>query len=454
MDKTPDKKKNRKMTKEEIRHRRRNIVLFTAECVVFLVLLMVIFFLYEVSKLNIQPLDSGKIATNEAVRTADKGTKNSTEAATRDNRPDNSGAIIDINVPDTFEDIETDEEETEPQSETEAWGKYKAPFGDEGYTTIVIYGVDTRKPGVNYLSGTNSDVMILCSINNETHGIRLCSVYRDTLMKFYGREDYGKANAGYGRFDVYESINTLNMNLDLNISQFISVDWTAAIKVIDVLGGAVVELKPEFYEIPLAESPTGKVPYYNGYITELVESTGIESTHIPQEYFDGREFLADGVQAVAYMRLRHTDSDLSRTMRQRSVIAQIFEKAKTSGLGKLLEVYDVASEYVELSLTETELLGLLYNILDYKMEGTWGYPFRLYTGEDFEGRLKYNMITVDLVDNVKRLHEFLYNDPDYVPTDTVYRLDKELREKFNFNDNWEPNFKTGKYSIIDTGRFN
>ncbi len=105
MDKTPDKKKNRKMTREEIRHRRRNIVLFTAECVVFLVLLMVIFFLYEVSKLNIQPLDSGKIATNEAVRTADKGTKNSTEAATRDNCPDNSGAIIDINVPDTFEDI-------------------------------------------------------------------------------------------------------------------------------------------------------------------------------------------------------------------------------------------------------------------------------------------------------------------------------------------------------------
>ena len=98
MEKRPEKKKNRKMTREAIRHRRRNIILFTAECVVFLLLLMVIFFLYEVGKLNIQKLDMSKIATNEAVRSSKESTAGSKHIETS---TDSEGNVIDIIVPDT-----------------------------------------------------------------------------------------------------------------------------------------------------------------------------------------------------------------------------------------------------------------------------------------------------------------------------------------------------------------
>lgn len=436
---TKENKKNNK-TINAAKHKRRTKLLFAAECVVFVLLLMVIFFLYQLNKLKIKELDSDKLVTNPVERT--------TEATTSQTIIESENTL-DISIPTTFEEETTEESEEESEEESTS-PKYKAPFGDEGYTTLVLFGVDTRKSGSSYLEGTNSDVIILVSINNNTGGIRMCSVYRDTYMKLYGMDKYGKANLGYCSYDIYEAINTLNMNLDLNITEYISVDWTAAIKVIDVLGGALIKLDPKFYEIPYAQSSTGKVPYFNGLISELVSSTGIDSPAIPQEYFDGREYLANGVQSVAYMRLRYTDSDLYRTQRQRAVINQMLDKAKNSDLKTLLKVYDVASEYVELSLTETEILGLIYNVLKYKIEDTHGYPFVLYSGEDYSGGMKYNIITVNMVDNVKKLHKFLYDDEDYQPTNTIYDLDKELRKIANFNDEWKPNFDTKYYFAVDT----
>ena len=53
-----------------------------------------------------------------------------------------------------------------------------------GYTTIALFGLDNRSNG--NLSKGNSDVIMIASINNDTHAVKLVSVYRDSYLDIGG----------------------------------------------------------------------------------------------------------------------------------------------------------------------------------------------------------------------------------------------------------------------------
>lgn len=282
----------------------------------------------------------------------------------------------------------------------------------EGYTTLALFGIDNRSNG-NFATG-NSDTMIIVSINNDTGEIRMCSLYRDTYLDISASGEteskFRKANAAYMAGGPEQAINMMNKNLDLNISDYVVVDFNALIEVIDLLGGI---------EIDVAEE---EIEYINGYMVELNQVTGKE---IVQVTSPGLQTL-NGMQATAYARIRYTTGwDFKRTERQRTVITKMFEKAKGAGIGTLNSILDEALPNVSTSLSMTEMLGLMTKIGKFSMGENAGFPFDNTTGS--VGNLGSVVIPVDLSANVKQLHEFLYQNMEYTPSEKVKSLSNTIR---------------------------
>jgi anionic cell wall polymer biosynthesis LytR-Cps2A-Psr (LCP) family protein len=109
----------------------------------------------------------------------------------------------------------------------------------KGYTNIALFGVDTRTGDLE--NNTRSDTILIASINNTTKEVKLVSVFRDTYLNL-GNDSYNKANSAYAQGGPTQAINMLNMNLDLNITDFITVGFEGLVDVIDALGGIDIEL--------------------------------------------------------------------------------------------------------------------------------------------------------------------------------------------------------------------
>ena len=112
-----------------------------------------------------------------------------------------------------------------------------------GYTTYALFGIDHRDKNTA-LGGENSDTIIIASVNNDTKDVKLASVYRDTLlnMGFSDKETYSKANAAYAYGEAEQAITMLNTNLDLNISDYATVNFNALTTIIDDLGGLDMDM--------------------------------------------------------------------------------------------------------------------------------------------------------------------------------------------------------------------
>ena len=182
----------------------------------------------------------------------------------------------------------------------------------KGFWKIAVFGVDSTDGNIG--KGANSDVIIICSVNRENGEIKMVSVYRDTYLKVGEKNPYRKINEAYARGGPEQAMKALNENLDIAVDDFVAVNWKAVADGINILGGVDIEVtEAEFKQI-------------NGYITSVAENTGIYSEHLKKPGFQH----LDGVQAVAYCRLRKMDTDFQRTQRQRAVISQCLEKATLS----------------------------------------------------------------------------------------------------------------------------
>ena len=187
----------------------------------------------------------------------------------------------------------------------------------EGFRTIALFGLDNRSNGT--LSSGNSDVIIIVSIDNETQEVKMCSVYRDTYLDTGGGK-FRKCNAAFAKGGPQAAISMLNKNLDLNISDYMTVDFNAVVECIDLLGGVELTITDE------------EAHYMIGYVKELNELT-VNKSEVPKT---GGTYVLDGVQATAYARIRYTaGSDYKRTERQRTVIAKMVEKVQQSDLKTL-----------------------------------------------------------------------------------------------------------------------
>lgn len=284
----------------------------------------------------------------------------------------------------------------------------------QGYTNIAIFGLDNRSNGE--LSSGNSDVIMIASINNDSKEVKLVSVYRDTYLNI-GDNTYRKVNAAYANGGVENAINTLNTNLDLDISQYVVVDFNAVSDAIDLLGG--VEITVQEDEVDLLNSYTETTGDVTGKKVNKISGPGT--------------YTLDGTQATGYARIRYTSGDdYRRTERQRTVVEQMVKKAKEADLSTLNKIIDKVCTEIDTSMSNTTILGLASNLMNYELSGTHGWPFELNTA-NLGGKKGDIVAPTDLATNVSELHEYLFGATNYTPSNTVKAYSKEIAYETGFS---------------------
>lgn len=282
-----------------------------------------------------------------------------------------------------------------------------------GYRNIAIFGIDSRAD--DYGLGNRSDCIIIASLNEKTKDIKLISVYRDTYLQIEekGKEVLDKATHAYSYGGAQNAVKMLNTNLDLNITEYVTVNFDAVIAAVDAMGGITIDIDK------------AEIEYINGYINSTSQSSGVKSSLITKV---GKQTL-DGVQAVAYSRIRYTaGGDYKRTERMRTVIEAMLSKAKTLGLGKLNKLVDTIIPRISTNITGTEILALAPSIASFNITESMGWPYK--TQGTQTGT--YYGIPVTLESNVVQLHKEVFEQSDYVINDKVKNISDQIVKKYGY----------------------
>lgn len=283
-------------------------------------------------------------------------------------------------------------------------------YKDTGpYTNIALFGLDSRNDELE--GGVQSDSIMIASINNETSEVKLISVYRDTLLK---QKDgtYEKANSAYNVGGPEDAISMLNRNFDLDIKNYISVNFSALIKAIDALGGIELEMTEE------------EADWCYKYAMDTAEIAGVECGDF--EVKAGKQHV-DGVHAVAYARIRYTEgNDFKRTERQREVLEKTAQKAKEADFLTLNQIVDEVFPLISTSFSMQDLLGFAANALDYTIVETSGFPYQVTTSENVISHTGSYVVPIGFTDNVTKLHGVLFEDSAYQPSETVQQINDDI----------------------------
>lgn len=274
---------------------------------------------------------------------------------------------------------------------------------ESGYYTVAVFGVDSREGKLG--EGALSDVNIIARVDLGTGEIKLVSIYRDTYTRIDEEGNYHKFNEAYFRGGPEQAIWALEHNTDVKVDDYATFNWKAVVDAINILGGVDVDITDAEFK------------YINAFITETVNGTGVGSYQLEHA---GPNHL-DGVQAVAYARLRLMDNDYVRTERQRKIVSLAMDKAKNADYATLYGILVTVLPQINTSVGLDDMLPFVKNIGKYYLGDTAGFPFEK-QGHNV-GKLDC-VVPVTWETNNIALHEFLYPDIEYTPSE----LSKEISE--------------------------
>ena len=276
------------------------------------------------------------------------------------------------------------------------------------YRNIAIFGVDSRSN--EYNKNGRSDCIMIASINNRTHDIKLISVYRDTYLQI---DEHGldKITHAYSYGGAPLTIKTLNTNLDLNISEFVTVNFDAVVDMVDALGGIEMNITAE------------EAKYINQYIDEVNMITNKNSKHITK----AGKYTLDGVQAVSYCRIRYTNGgDYKRTERMRDVLALILAKLKTKNVTQINSIADKVLPKVYTNLSTKDLITMIPSVTSFDISKSTGWPYKV-DGVTISG-VWYGVANT-LESNVKQLHEEIFENENYEVPESIKTISNKIKKK-------------------------
>ena len=355
--------KKRLTKKERQARQKKRMILFGVEAVLIVVLAVILFLVTKVDKMEATDIDESEIAFNEGIGNSDG----------------ESGEV---------------------------------PEAMKGYRNIALFGVDSRNGALG--KGTLSDTILVASINEDTKEVRLISVFRDTYLNL-GNDTYNKANNAYSKGGPKQAINMLNMNLDLNITDYVTVGFQGVVDTVDALGGV---------EIDVDEA---EISHLNNYQIGTAEAIGRKNQYT-KVTTTGMQTL-DGLQATSYCRIRYTaGDDFKRAERQREVIAAIAQKVKNASASQVNDIANKVFSQTATSLELSEILELLKGVQDYTIVASDGFPFEDMRATGTVGRKGSCVMPVDLEANVVKLHKFLFDVDNYEPSDSVKEYSAKIHQ--------------------------
>lgn len=281
----------------------------------------------------------------------------------------------------------------------------------KGYRNVALFGVDSTSGALT--KNTRSDTIMIASVNLDTGDCKLVSVYRDTYLNL-SNDSYNKCNAAYAKGGPMQAINMLNMNLDMNITDFVTVGFAGLSDTIDALGGVMIDVDD------------AELLHINNYQKTMAKDLKRDYTPVNSTGYQ----LLDGLQATAYCRIRYTSGDdFKRAERQREVLMAVVDKAKSASPASLTSAVNAIFDNDEIytSLDISEILELLGDIANYEIVGQGGFPEESMRTTGTIGQKGSCVVPVSLADNVQWLHEFLFDDAGYTPSDAVQQYSEKVK---------------------------
>lgn len=262
-------------------------------------------------------------------------------------------------------------------------------ISNEDVINILLIGTDNRTEK----DRGRSDATMILSINSKEKTITLTSVLRDIYVEIPGYNN-NKLNASYAFGGVSLLKETLKENFKIEIDRYVIVDFFEFIDIVDILGGVNLDISKKEME------------YINQYVvsTNELQKLDLDSNKL-KEY--GNIHL-NGTQALAYSRIRYIGTDFGRTERQRKVLEQLFENMKTSDFTTLNKLYFEIAPNVTTDMTESETLGLLFQMIDFKNYKTTQNYIPYENTYEFYTVNKMSVIGINFDENIKRFNELVY----------------------------------------------
>ena len=270
---------------------------------------------------------------------------------------------------------------SDPTAETDPTWPEIVPT--QNVTTIMLVGQNYREGEEHYLS----DTMIMCTINRDTNTLTMTSLLRDLYVPI---PSYAGHGPGRNRINVCYHLGTqwtgsvkggmemlalcVEQNFGIPIDHTVEVDFTAFEKVVDLMGGVDIELTQ------------AEADYLN---SDACAYYGFD------EFSAGPQTL-NGLEALAYARIRAIDGDFQRTNRQRNVINSLINKCKKMGLWDLHKMATEILPMITTDMTDEEIANYIWEFLPMladltivsqkvplekdQMNGDWSY-----SGKEVEG---------------------------------------------------------------------
>lgn len=277
-----------------------------------------------------------------------------------------------------------------------------------GYANIVLLGVDARDMSKKTLNASNTDCIVIVSIQESTGKVNLISVFRDTYLKIGDTSTYSKINSAMALGDSpATTLKSLNQAMDLNIKKYVIFNFKLVADVVDELGGIEVNVdQSEIYQL-------------NKYTRETAHIIGRKRSQYKLVKKPGKQTLT-GCQAVSYGRIRKgVGDDFKRTNRMRVVIQKVTNKLKKASVSELAAVMKLGTSQCETNLSDDDIMALAQKVTKYKFNGSIGFPYEVHTG--YINGISY-VFPSDLAANTKKLHRQAFGQKDYQVSDSCQEI--------------------------------
>lgn len=238
-------------------------------------------------------------------------------------------------------------------------------------SNILLLGIDS-KDGIG-----RSDSMIILTVDKTTKKIKLTSLIRDSYVYIPGR-GMDKLNHAYSFGGPSLALRTINSNFDMNLTDYVTVNFDSITKIVDTIGGLDLKLSDQEAKIV---------------------GVGKGGTH-----------HLDGAHVLTYARIRSTaGGDFKRTLRHRIVLTAMAEKIMQQNPFEMIKTADHLIPLVKTSLSSPDILGLgftagrgNYDIVEHS------YP----EDERAKGAIIKGVYYLkwDREDTINRLHKFIFNE--------------------------------------------
>lgn len=273
---------------------------------------------------------------------------------------------------------------------------------------IMLIGADNANKNYNSTGEEKSDVFKIVSLDYTDSKVKITSLDKNVIAWIPDKSSYAQLNMSYVYGGAKYALNTLNYNLDLDVTKYISFSFAGFIDVIDKLGGIDIKLTKQ-------EAQAMNNPAYGNKVSIYAK--------------EGENHMY-GNDALTYARINYIGSDYLSMDRQNKVIKAVVNKLKSSSLDDVLNTINVCLPYITTNLTTSEIKSYISDVLKFDLTDiqTQNYPKDCASDMCKNKNKLGGYILRSYSNEVIELHKYIYGTSTYEPTKTIYDNEKKVYE--------------------------